>query len=231
MKIIGLIGGLGPESTIDYYAKLVAAHRQRVSDDSYPRIVIDSVNLTRVVSLVSAKRYEELAAELAAEVGRVAAAGADFAALTANTPHVVFEDVERRSPIPLLSIVRAARDATLASHVRKPALLGTRFTMTGTFYPDVFARAGIELVVPTPAEQDLIHDKYMNELLVGTFSDDTRRKFVAIIERMRDEEGIDAALLAGTELPLLLRGQNIEGVPLLDTTEIHVEAIMTEALR
>lgn len=230
MKIIGLIGGLGPESTIDYYEKLIAGHRARTQDDSYPRIVINSLDLTRIVALVSAKKYDELAAELAGEVERLAAAGAAIAAITANTPHVVFDGVERRSRLPLISIVRAARDAAVAAGLHKPALLGTRFTMTGHFYPDVFSESGIALVTPSEAEQEFVHDKYMNELLVGTFSDETRRRFVALIGKMRDRDSIDGAILAGTELPLLLRGERIEGVPLLDTTEIHVNAILAAAL-
>ncbi|HEX9163950.1 MAG TPA: amino acid racemase, partial [Thermoanaerobaculia bacterium] len=171
-----------------------------------------------------------LATELAREVERLAAAGANFGALTANTPHIVFDEVERLSPIPLISIVRTALSGTLAAGIRRPALLGTRFTMAGRFYPEVFSRAGITLIAPAESEHGWIHDKYMNELVRGTFSGETRRRFVALIERMRAESAIDGAILAGTELPLLLRNERIEGVPLLDTTEIHVNAIVSSAL-
>jgi len=220
--ILGLIGGLGPESTVDYYQRLVATGK-------FPHIVINSIDLNRVVELVTANKLDTLAAELAREFDRLAVAGATLGAITANTPHIVFDAVEKLSPIPLVSIVRATRDAAVARGLRKPLLLGTRFTMRGTFYPEVFKTAGIALIVPPASEHDAIHDKYMNELVRGTFSDATRRWFVALIERMRAEHGIDGAILAGTELPLLLRGETIEGVPLLDTTAVHVDAIVAHA--
>lgn len=226
--IIGLIGGLGPESTVDYYQRLVAAYRQRVTDGNYPHIVIDSMNLKRAVDLVSADKLDELAAELAREIDRLAAAGAEIGAITANTPHIVFDRVEKLSPIPLVSIVRAACDAAVSSGLKRLLLLGTRFTMQSKFYPDVFSQRGIELI-PAP-DQEYIHDKYMNELVRGVFADTTRRRFAEIIEAMRDEMEIDGAILAGTELPLLLRDVRIDGVPLLDTTAIHVDAILTAAL-
>lgn len=222
--VIGLIGGLGPESTADYYQRLIDAYQRRQGKGKYPHLVINSIDLNRVVDRMNANELDALAQELAGEVRRLADAGAALGAITANTPHIVFDQVEKLSPIPLVSIVRAACDAAVKRGLRKLALLGTRFTMTARFYPDVFSKHGIELIAP--ADRDYIHDKYMNELVRGTFSDETRRRFVAIIERMRGEHAIDGAILAGTELPLLLRSQRIEGVPFLDTTEIHVEAIL-----
>ena len=230
MRTIGLIGGLGPESTIDYYQRLIAAYQRRVTDGSYPPMIINSLDLERIVGLVTSMKLEELARELATEIERLARAGATIGALTANTPHIVFDEVERLSPIPLVSIVRATTDAAVRARLRKPLLLGTRFTMSGKFYPDAFSRAGVSLAVPSAADQDFIHDKYMNELVRGTFADGTRRRFVDLLHRLRDEQSIDGALLAGTELPLLLRSEHVEGVPLLDTTAIHVEAILDAAL-
>ncbi len=227
--ILGLIGGLGPESTVDYYERLIAAYQSRHGEGKYPHLLIDSIDLNRVVDALNANRLDAVAALLAREFDRLAAAGAEIGAITANTPHIVFDDVEKLAPIPLVSIVRAACDAAFARRIRKPLLLGTRFTMTGKFYPNVFSAAGIEVVTPPASQHDAIHDKYMNELIRGTFSEATRRWFVSLIERMRDERSIDGVILAGTELPLLLRGEEIEGVPLLDTTAIHVDAIVAHA--
>ena len=166
---------------------------------------------------------------LAAEVARLARAGADFALLASNTPHIVFDELERRSPIPLVSIVAAACEAARRLGLRRLGLLGTRFTMEGRFYPDAFSRAGIELVPPQPEERALVHERYMGELVKGVFSAETRAELVGVVERLRRRDGVDGVVLAGTELPLLMRDVDA-GVPLLDTTRIHVDAVVERLL-
>ncbi|HEX5132306.1 MAG TPA: amino acid racemase [Candidatus Krumholzibacteria bacterium] len=230
MKTAGIIGGLGPESTLDYYRLFIDIYRGRVQDGSYPSLLINSVDLKRLTDLITANRLAEIADYLVVEIKRLAAAGADFGLISANTPHIVFDQVAPRSPIPLLSIVDAACDAARARGIKRPALLGTRFTMQGRFYPEPFRAAGIDLVLPTADEQAFVHDKYMNELLLGTFGDDTRRKFSALIEQMKTREGIDGLILAGTELPLLLRDAPDPGIPVLDTARIHVDAAVSRLL-
>ncbi len=103
-------------------------------------------------------------------------------------------------------------------------MLGTRFTMQARFYPDVFSRKGITLVVPPEDEQNYIHDKYVGELLNNVFLPETREKLLGIIESMRERDQIEAVILAGTELPLILHEEQAYGIPLLDTTKIHVQA-------
>ena len=154
---------------------------------------------------------------ISASVERLARAGAEVALMAANTPHLVFDEVQARSPIPLLSIVQAACDHARGLGLRRLGLLGTGFTMRARFYPDIFARAGLELITPNDAEQAIIHDKYINELLKNQFRPETRATLLGIIERMRRDDQIEAFLLAGTELPLLLRGAEPEGLPFLDT--------------
>lgn len=225
MKTLGLIGGIAPESTVDYYRRLIAACRERTGDGSYPSILINSIDLTKMLALVAADR-EALAAYLVAEVERLARAGAELGAFASNTPHLVFDEVQRRSPIPLVSIVDCARDAAVARGLRRVALLGTRFTMSGPFYPEAFAAAGIALVPPTPEEQNYVHDTYMTELVAGRFEDPTRRRFVQLIEELQTRETLDGVILAGTELPLLLRDATLPNLELLDTTALHVAAIV-----
>jgi aspartate racemase len=112
----------------------------------------------------------------------------------------------------------------------KLGLLGTRFTMHGRFYPDVFTREGIELTVPTADEQDYIHDKYIHELIPGKFLPETRQGLVAIATRMKKQDDIQGLILGGTELPLILTDNSCIGIPFLDTTQIHVNAILETAL-
>jgi aspartate racemase len=221
---VGLVGGLGPESTIDYYRRILATW-QREDPSSAPSIVIDSLDVLRGLRLVASDRGA-LADYLLASLDRLARAGVDFAAITANTPHLVFDDLARRSSIPLLSIVEVCAGEVLRRGCSRPALLGTRFTMDATFYPDVFTRHGIDLVVPDATDRAWIHDRYVGQLLRGDFRDETRQEVVALVRQLREREGIDAVILGGTELPLLLTSPDIDGLPLLDTTELHVNAII-----
>ena len=231
MKTAGMIGGLGPESTIDYYRSIIARYRVRNPDGSYPSLIIDSLDLSKGLFLVDTGRLSELADYLADGVGRLVRAGAVFGFFSANTPHIVFNEVQRRSAIPLLSIVRAACDRATALGLKNIGLFGTRFTMQASFYPDEFQRAGIAVVRPTESEQDFIHKKYLNELLNGTFLPETREELLRIARRMKVEEGTEAMILAGTELPLLLRNSESADIEFLDTTEIHVEVIVDGLLR
>ena len=230
MKTLGIIGGIGPESTIQYYRMIQALYRQRRADGAYPSIIINSIDVQRVLALAEAGQLEDLVSYLSAELDRLVAAGADFGLLAANTPHVVFDQLAHSTPIPLLSIVEVTCRAAKAKDISRVALLGTRSTMQGSFYPQVFGRAGISIVVPAQEEQDIIHTKYVGELVRGVVSLTTRNALYAIIERLRRDEGIQGVVLGGTELSLLLQEGSLPGLQLLDTTKIHAEAAVEELL-
>jgi aspartate racemase len=225
---LGLVGGLGPESTIDYYRRILEAWA-RIDPSTAPSIVIDSLDVQRGLRLIE-NDWEGLTAYLLASIQRLAGAGADFAAITANTPHLVFDELAARSPIPLISIVEVCAANARRRELRRLALLGTRFTMEAAFYPEVCARHGITVVTPGDADRPWVHQRYIGELLKGNFRDETRAEFVSLITRMRDQEGVDGVILGGTELPLLLAEPVIAGLPLLDTTALHVAALV-ERLR
>jgi aspartate racemase len=229
MRIIGMIGGIGPESTIDYYKRLLEGTQKRKPGGPAPAIIITSIDLQKGLNLLGANQLNELTEYIVPEVMRLNGAGAEFGFLAANSPHIVFDDISRRSPIPLISIVEATCAEAKARGFRKLGLLGTRFTMEGRFYPEVFAREGITLAVPQAVERDYIHDKYLNELIPGKFLPQTREGLLTIARRMRDEDGIGALILGGTELPLILNDNSSLGIPFLDTTQIHVDAILEYA--
>ena len=224
MATAGLVGGLGPESTVDYYRRILEAW-QREDPSTSPSIVIDSLDVAKALHLVATDR-SALTEYLLASLRRLAGAGVDFIAITANTPHIVFDELAARSKVPMLSIVEVCAAEARQRGLRRVALLGTRFTMEATFYPDVCARHGIAVVTPTDEERTWIHEKYVGELLKGDFRDETRREFVSLISRLRETEGIEGVILGGTELPLLLASPVIAGVPVLDTTALHVAAIV-----
>ncbi|HUG36124.1 MAG TPA: amino acid racemase [Candidatus Limnocylindrales bacterium] len=221
---VGIVGGLGPESTIDYYRRILATWALE-DPSTAPSIVIDSLDVRRALRLVETDR-PALVEYLLASVRRLAAAGADFVAMTANTAHIVFDEIAARSPVALISIVEECAQDARQRGLRRLALLGTRFTMDGPFYPSVCARYDIAIVPPSDADRAWIHERYVRELLKGEFREDTRREFVSLVSRLRSEERIDGVILGGTELPLLLPTPVIAEVPALDTTALHVAAIV-----
>lgn len=225
MKTVGVIGGIGPESTIEYYRHLIAAYRNLKPDGSYPAIIINSINLRAALDLVEADELEKLAELFAGEIQKLVRAGASVALLAANTPHIVFDEIQAQSPIPLVSIVEATCEAAKSLGLKRLGLFGTRFTMQGNFYPHVFSKTDIALLTPQADEQAFIHEKYMGELVKGIILPDTRQRLLAIVDRMKQQEGIDGLILGGTELPLILGDVTDQGIPFLDTTKIHAQAI------
>ena len=230
MKTLGIIGGLGPESTVDYYQRIIALYRERTADGHYPEFIVVSVDLKKGLDFIDANELSGMADYLLEAIGKVARAGAEFAIISANTPHIVFDDVAPNSPIPLISIVEATCAAAKARKLKRLALFGTRYTMQANFYPKVFAREGIGLLMPEREEQDYIHEKYFSELVPGKFLPETRAGLLAIVDRMKAKSGIDGVILAGTELPLILRDSDYNGIVFLNTTKIHCESAVAEML-
>lgn len=224
MTSVGLVGGIGPESTIDYYRRILAGW-ERDAPGTSPSIVIDSLDVRLGLRLVENDRPAFID-YLVASVQRLAAAGVDFVAMTANTPHVVFDEIATRATVPLLSIVETCAEEAARRGLKRLALFGTRFTMEASMYPEVFARSGMAVIAPSDAERAIVHDRYVNQLLNGEFREDTRQELLSLIGRLRDEEQIDGVILGGTELTLLLKSPVLAGLPALDTTGLHVAAIV-----
>lgn len=228
MKILGIIGGVGPESTIDYYRLIIQLYRERTADGSYPQLIINSINLKTGMDFLAANNLAGAVAHLLEEINRLARAGADFGLIAANTAHMIFDELAAQSPIPLISIVEVTCDTAKAMGLKRVGLFGTRFTMQGDFYPKVFRREGIELVVPGPDDQAYIDAKYINELVNGLFLPETRDGLLAIADRLKNKSNVEGVILGGTELPLILRDETHKGIPFLNTTRIHVEAAIAE---
>jgi aspartate racemase len=230
MKLIGIVGGTGPESTVDYYRLFVATYREHKPDGSYPPLIISSIDLTRMLNLVGMNDLAALTAYLLQEINRLARAGATLGLLAAHTPHIIFDDLQAASPIPLISIVETTCQAARAQHLKRVGLFGTRFTMQAGFYQKVFEREQIDVVIPEGAEQEYIHTRYLAELVQGVFRPETRDGFVKIAQGLKAHHGIEGLILGGTELPLLLREASGMDMPLLDTTRLHVERAVRELI-
>ncbi|QZN97118.1 aspartate/glutamate racemase family protein [Symbiopectobacterium purcellii] len=224
MKKLGLIGGTGPESTLLYYRKFVYEANQRTGDTFFPNLTIESINVYDVLRMCSQKDYAGLTDYLAKAVRHLVAAGAEVAALTGNTPHIVFNELQASSAIPLVSIIDATCAEVKAQGLKKVGLLGTRFTMEADFFKRPFIEAGIDVITPMPNDIAVIAEKIHHELERGIVETQTRERFLAVIERMSKDEGIEAIILGCTELPLLFSGVQL-AVPALDTVDIHIEAL------
>ncbi len=225
---MGLVGGLGPESTLDYYRRLIYEWR-REEPLSSPSIVIDSLDDKVAMRLVEHDR-PALTEYILESLHRLHGAGVSFGAITSNTTHLVFDKVAKRSPIPLVNIVDVCIEEARRLGLKRLGILGTRWLMQARLYPEAAQRHGIEIVVPPERDRDWMHDRYVNELVKGDLRDETRRGVIALAERLRDAKGIDGVILGGTELPLLMRDPTIADLPVLDTTGLHVAAII-ERLR
>ena len=228
-RSVGLVGGLGPESTIDYYRRILERWAQ-IDPSTAPSIIIDSLDVQFGLRLVASDR-PALVDYLMGSINRLARADVDFVAITANTPHIVFDELAARSPVPLLSIVETCAEEARSRGLRRLLLLGTRFTMEAPFYYEVFVRRGIEVVRLEDADRTWVHDRYVQELLVGDFREETRDRFAALVGRRKITDKVDGVILGGTELPLLLTSPVLAELPVLDTTALHVAAIVERLLR
>ncbi|MCX6122367.1 MAG: amino acid racemase [Ignavibacteriales bacterium] len=229
-KVIGIIGGIAPPSTIDYYQKIISGFQEKGKTRQYPSILINSIDMTRMLDLVAKKWYDALVDYLSSEIQKLKDGGADFAAIASNTPHVVFEQLQKRSAIPLISIVDVTVAYAIKLGVKKLGLFGTMSTMQSGFYQAGFSREGIEIITPSLESQNYIHDKYMNEFVKGIFLEETKNAFIDIVLHMIKQNSIEGLILGGTELPFILKEEDFINFKLLNTTEIHVDSILEYAM-
>lgn len=228
MKKVGIIGGTGPEATVDYYQSILAKYQERLScKDDLPELIINSINMYKIFKLLEEDRLEELIDYLVEAVQVLERAGADFAVLSANTTHIVFNEVQERVKIPLISIVEATCAKVKMSKLVKVGLIGTGFTMKHDFYQTVFSKHDLEIVVPSPEDQQYIHKKIVDELEQGIVKEDTKAKFLQIIEKLVHESDIEGVILGCTELPLMIKPEDLK-IAEFNTTKIHVEHIINE---
>jgi len=232
MKKIGLVGGLGPESTLDYYKAIIERFKSINTDGSlnYPEMVIYSVNMSVFIDHLKAKRYHEATEYIAEAVENLRKAGAAFAAITANTPHLLFDQIQNLTSLPLISIVKATADFASSLSLKRAGLIGTGFTMKSTFFKSEFAKCGIEVVTPSEEEMNFINQKLFEEIELGIYSDETRSAILNIVETMRNRDGIDSIILGCTEFPIMFPNDSYTGVRFLNTTQIHIDQIIKNCL-
>ena len=224
-KRIGILGGISAEPTLRYYDRIIKGYFERRRDYYYPEVVIFSLNFQRFTDFEDRGDREGYLAEIMSGVRALERAGAEFVVMAANSPHAVFDEVEKSAKVPLLSIVKVTAEHAGVRGLRKLLLLGIKFTMQSSFYQDGCREYGIEIAVPVSEEQDRINRIIFEELARGVVRDGSREELRGIIK----EYPADGVILGCTELPLILR-QEDSPVPLLDTLELHAGAALDFAL-
>ncbi len=227
---IGLIGGVGPASTMEYYRLIIKRFQDRLNTTDYPDFIIKSVNMTEMISYVFNNQFDRLVNFLSDRIKILEQAGVDYGAIAANTPHIVFDRLAERVSIPLISIVEETCKAIAGKSMKRVALFGTKPTMTKGFYHKVGEKYGIGIVIPDLDQQDFIHDKYMKELVYNNIIPETKQQLIEIVKGLKQQEMIEGLILGGTELPLILNQSDFEDLQILDTTKIHVESIVTRMI-
>ena len=224
MKKLGLIGGMGPELTLVYYRDILYGVKNKLGVDVFPPISIDSINLYEMLEYCD-NDHSKLIRLLEHSIESLAAGGAQFAALTSNTSHLVYEELASSSPIPLVSIIDTTYAEVKRLGYKKIGLLGTIFTMEGNSFREPFARRGINLVTPDAPTRRFVSDRITTELEIGLVKESTLNAFNKIIGDMQRENGIEAVILGCTELPLLFKDAQTP-VVCLDTMQLHIAALV-----
>jgi aspartate racemase len=229
MKKAGIVGGIGPASTLDYYDGIIKGVRARSGGTGYPEIVIDSINMTEMLGYVSQKQYDKLIRMLTCSIGNLKAAGACIAAIASNTPHIVFDEVRKRSALPLISIVDETCRVAKTSGCRRAAVLGTLFTMRSGLYTQAFERYGMKAFVPDTDTQEAVHGIIFPNLEDGIVLAGDKMRLLEIARNFIRSTDADLLVLGCTELPLAVKPEDLD-TPVLNTTQIHIEAIVRELL-
>jgi aspartate racemase len=227
-KRLGILGGMTPESTIAYYQHIVRSYQQRFGDHGFPEVVIYSVSFQPIEDWMEAGEWDRIGDTLGQALRAMHQAGVEVAVVATNTMHLLFDRLERESPIPLISIVDATARAIVGAGLRTVGLLGTRFTMEKGFYADGLARHGIATLVPDADERREVHRVIMAELSMGRLEPDSRRRYVEIIEGLA-ARGAEGVVLGCTEIPLLV-GPGDTRVPLFNTTTLHADEALACAI-
>ncbi|WP_423800789.1 aspartate/glutamate racemase family protein [Neobacillus sp. SAB-20_R2A] len=226
MKKVGIVGGIGPEATVDYYQTIISKFQEKIgSKEELPELYINSINMYKMFRLLMNGQTEEVIHYLTDAVQKLESAGADFVVMCGNTPHIVFDQIQQQVQVPMISIVEETCLKAQELSLEKIGLIGTKFTMENDFFQKPFVSHNIEIVVPNQSEQEYIHRKIVEELENGIVNKETKEGFFTIINQMINRDGIQGIILGCTELPMLIKNEDLT-IHTLNTAEIHINKII-----
>ena len=230
MKKVGIVGGLGPASTIDYYRGIIEGFRSVNGDDQYPEIVIDSINMAELVKHIEAQDYNSVAGQLLKSISNLERARADFAAIASNSPHIVWDLIKNKTPIPLISIIDATCDHIMSCNYQQVLIFATKFTMKNGLYSRALSGREIDWILPEEEDIEMLGDIIYPNLENGIVLETHKKKMIAIAEKYIERHKADSLLLGCTEIPLMIKPGDVS-VPVINTTEIHIEKICNALLQ
>jgi aspartate racemase len=225
MKIVGILGGMGPESTVDYYKGIINGYRKTKGENNYPQIYLNSINMTEMLEYVKTNEYEKLINLLILNINKLRDIGANFVVIASNAPHIVIDKIIERVDIPIINIVEETRKAAQNRRLKKVLLTGTLFTMNSAFFQKEFMENNIECIVPDDNEKERIQNIIFPDLENGIINEKDKDIFIKICNKKTVEENIDGIILGCTELPLLIKETDFN-IAVLNTTEIHINSII-----
>ena len=228
MKVIGILGGLAPESTAIYYDHIIRTYYDRFKNYNYPEIIIYSVDFQKYVDWQNTGNWSAAAEDMTKVIKALHSSGADFGIIATNTMHKVFDEVQENSPIHIVSIMEATAEKIQSANFTKVGLLGTIFTMQESFYKDALAEKGIEVIVPDDNHQKEINRIIYEELTHGEIKTDSKKHYVNVVKKM-EQKGAQGVILGCTEIPLIINEGDCR-VTLFNTTIIHAEKALDYAL-
>ncbi|MFC2142012.1 aspartate/glutamate racemase family protein [Acidobacteriota bacterium] len=224
-KKIGILGGISHASTVRYYEYILKKYHARRRDYHYPEVVIFSLDLAKLIGFEERDDLDSYVRYLTSGLQALEKAGVDFIVIAANSPHAVFEIVQKRVSIPMISIVETTALRAEKLGLKKLLLTGIKSTMQSAFYSDVFQKYSIPVLTPDEAEQDEINDAIFRELVLGIYKDSTRNRILEIITGYN----VDGIILGCTELSMMLSQEDTH-LRLLNTLELHAQAALDFAL-
>lgn len=224
MKKVGIVGGLGPASTIDYYRDIIENYRKVNGDDIYPEIVIDSVNMGELIKGIETQNFNAVARQILNSISNLVKAGASFAVIASNTPHIVWDLIKDKTSIPLISIVDATCDYIVQQSYSKVLIFATKYTMKNGLYSKAFTKRNIDWILPNEEDIEILGDIIYPNLENGIVIEEDKQKMISIAEKYIGKHGADSILLGCTEIPLMIKPYDVS-VPLINTTTIHIEKI------
>lgn len=230
MKKAGIIGGLGPVSTLEYYKGIIDGYRAIAGLDCYPHIVINSINMTELLDHVSCGNIDALVDLIVQSVEDLAKAGADFAAIASNTPHIAINEIVKKAVLPIISIVDVNCEYAKDKGYKNIAVIGTKFTMKSGLYSKPMQLKGINAFVPDAEDIETIQHLIFPDLENGIVNTEDKKQMIMISEKYIRKHGCDALLLGCTEIPLMIKENDIS-VPVINTMQVHIDAIIKELLK
>jgi len=228
MKKMGLLGGMSWESSLEYYRIMNETVKEKLGGSHSANCLMYSFDFQEIEDLQHRGEWEKLKRLMIDEAKNLKKAGAESIVICTNTMHLMAPDIEVGTGLKVIHIAEATGDEILKRSIKKVLLLGTKFTMEGTFYREKLEERGIEVIIPAESDRQVVHEIIYNELILGELNPQSRRKYVEIINRAADI-GVTGVVLGCTEIPLLIKDKDVD-IEVFDTTEIHARAAVDFAI-